>query len=117
MGLNNETEGGFVLFREVQEPDRALMFISMIAIIPILIFWRYVIEHDLILFLPFLIFGPFYLLSSGKSLPKLGKMEYISEYILSILFSNLFLLGIFKAVKSELSVQSGLMGDGGFIMA
>lgn len=63
MRPTNEKESGFVPFREIQEPAEVLKFIGLIALIPVLLFWWYFLQHSLFLLLPILIFGPFYLLS------------------------------------------------------
>lgn len=63
MELSSGKESGSILFKEVQKPDRILMFIGVIAMVPVFIFWWYDLQHSLFLFVPFLVFGPFYLLS------------------------------------------------------
>ena len=68
MELSSGKESGSVLFKEIQEPDRALMLIGVIAVIPVFLFWWYVLQHSLFFLLPFLIIVPFYLISLRRKI-------------------------------------------------
>ena len=111
MGLRNEKESDFVFLREVNEPDRALMFIGVIAVIPVLIFWWYVLAHSLFFLLPFLVFGPFFVLTFFRKI--ITEVREDGVYVRVYPFNSPFKSFPFRNIQScEIKTLSPIRANG-----